>query len=86
MPSPPSDTSPAIEKILIEGYRKMSPAQKLSRVADLNNTVRILCNARIRAQHPGISDRELQLREASLRLSRDIMIRVFDWDPKSHGY
>ena len=30
--TPPNDTNPAIEALLLEGYRKMSPAQKLERV------------------------------------------------------
>ena len=39
----PDDTRPAIRSLLIEGYRKMSPAQKLERVRALNHTVQRTC-------------------------------------------
>ncbi len=36
---PTNDTNPKIEAFLIEGYRKMSPSQKLERVKALTRTV-----------------------------------------------
>lgn len=81
-----SDTSPAVERRLIEGYREMSPAEKMERVAALNRAVEQLAAARIRAQYgPDISPRELRLRLGALRLSRDVMVEVFGWDPRVHG-
>ncbi len=32
----PNDTSPEARQFLIEGYRRMSPADKLARVVSLN--------------------------------------------------
>ena len=85
--NPLSDTHPTIEAVLLEGYRRMTPEQKLQRIADLNLALAEVAAARIRAQYGAdISDRELQLRLASLRLDRETMIRVFDWDPEEHGY
>lgn len=82
-----SDTSPAVEQMLIEGYRRMNPWQKLWRVVSLNHTLYTLAAARLRTQYGNdMTERELRLRLASLRLTRTMMIRVFNWDPEEHGY
>lgn len=71
---------------MIEGYRRMSPTEKLRRVLDLNRAVETLALARIRKQYgPDLSEREERLRLASLRLDRETMIEVFGWDPDVHG-
>ena len=83
----PSDTSPAIERMLIEGYRQMSPARKLARVAALNRVLEQLAAARLRALYgENLPERELRLRLAALRLDADLMTEVFDWDPRVHGF
>ncbi len=82
----PDDTSPEVKKILIAGYRKMSPQQKMQRVAELNKTVQQLALARIQKQYGELPEREKRLRLASLWLDRKTMIRVFNWDPKQKGY
>ncbi len=79
------DTHPDIQRMLLDGYRRMSPAEKLRRVAELNETVLELAAARVKEERPGIDERELRLRVASLWLSRDSMIRAFGWDPELHG-
>ena len=84
--SPLSDTSPAIRKIIVEGYRHMSSQEKLRCVDEMTKAVQQLALARIRKQYKGIPEREQQLRLASLWLDRETMIRVFDWDPKKEGY
>jgi hypothetical protein len=82
----PTDTAPEVEAILLEGYRRMSPAEKLARVLDLNRAVEDLARARLRKQYgPDLSEREERLRLAALHLDREMMIRVFDWDPEVHG-
>lgn len=80
------DTSPHIQKILIEGYRRMSPQQKLKRVDELTKGVQQMALARIRQQYGEISEREQRLRLASLWLDRETMIKVFNWDPVVEGY
>ena len=81
------DTTPAVRKRQIEGLRAMGPTERLRRAFDLQVFVEQLAAGRIRGQYgEDISDRELRLRLASLRLSRETMIRVFDWDPRVHGY
>jgi hypothetical protein len=81
-----TDTPPEIEAVLIQGYRRMSAAQKLERVCALNRTVQQMALAGIRARHGEISEREARLRLAALWLERDTMIRVFGWDPEVEGY
>jgi hypothetical protein len=42
-----NDTSPEAQKILIEGYRNMTPQQKMRCVTELNRMVQQLALARI---------------------------------------
>ena len=80
-----SDTSPTMEALLIEGYRRMSAAEKFARVQSLNETVLQFAAAGIRRDHPGIEESELRLRLAARWLDRETMIRAFGWDPELHG-
>ncbi|MBN1901506.1 hypothetical protein JW926_09320 [Candidatus Sumerlaeota bacterium] len=80
------DTPLHIRKILIEGYRRMSPGQKLKLVSEMTQAVQQLALTRIEEQYRDCSDREKQLRLASLWLDRETMIRVFQWDPRVKGY
>ncbi|HVR96260.1 MAG TPA: hypothetical protein VMW27_06585 [Thermoanaerobaculia bacterium] len=82
-----SDTPQEIEEIILQGYRRMSPAEKLSIVGDLNQAAQEMALARIRVQYgPNLSEREERLRLAALWLDREIMVRVFNWDPEIEGY
>jgi len=44
-----------------------------------------LAETGVRMRHPGISEREVFLRAAALRLPRDLMIKAYGWDPEEHG-
>jgi hypothetical protein len=81
-----SDTSPEAERILIEGYRRMTPTEKLQRVASLNRAVAILQRSRIRAQYGDIPEDEMRMRLGALRLGRETMMKVFGWDPDEKGW
>lgn len=81
-----NDTPPSIQKIIIEGYRKMSPQQKLKRVDELTKSVQELAMAGIRARHGDIPEGEVRLRLGALWLDRETMVRVFNWDPRKEGY
>ena len=81
------DTPPDIEEIVLEGYRRMTPSQKLRRVVELGVAAEAMAAARIRARYgPEISQRELRLRLAALQLDRRTMVEVFGWDPEEKGY
>ena len=85
MISQAQDTPPHIQKMLIAGYRKMSPQEKLKRVSELTLAVQQLALARIRKHYGTRSEREQHLWLASLWLDRDTMMRVFQWDPQKGG-
>jgi hypothetical protein len=83
---PADDTDPVIKALLIEGYRRMSPGEKLERVCALNRALQELALADIRRRHPGAGERELALRLASRWLDADLMFRAFGWDVRKAGY
>ena len=81
-----ADTRPEAARVLLEGYRRMTPAEKVARVIDLSRATSQLAETRIRAQYPTATDREVRLRLAALRLGRETMVRVFGWDPAWEGW
>ncbi len=83
---PTNDTHPKIEAFLIEGYRKMSPAQKLERVRALTRAVQELALLDVRRRHPDADAREQALRVASRWIEPDLMVRAFGWDVREVGY
>ncbi len=83
---PTNDTHPHIEAMIIEAYRKMTPAQKLERVAALTHAVRELALIDVRRRHPTADARELALRVASRWLEPELMLRAFGWDVREAGY
>ena len=83
---PTNDTHPKIEAFLIEGYRKMTPAQKLERVRSLTRAVQELALLDVRRRHPDADEREQALRVASRWIEPELMVRAFGWDVRSEGY
>lgn len=83
---PPNDTHPTVERLVIAGYRSMSPSQKLERVRALTRAVQELALADVRRRYPQADEREQALRVASRWLDPDLMTRAFGWDPRSAGY
>lgn len=81
-----NDTHPAIDALLIEGYRRMSSSQKLERVGALTRAVQELALLDVRRPHPNADAREQSLRVASRWLEPDLMVRAFGWDPRTMGY
>ena len=81
-----SDTPKEIERLLVQGYRRMTPGEKLERVNQLNRSLRTLALAGIRQRFgDDLSEAELQLRLAALSIDRQTMIDAFGWDPDEHG-
>jgi hypothetical protein len=75
------DTDIEAERILIEGYRKMSPEQRLAQVAKLTLLAEEMALADIRRKYPDAGERECRLRLASRWLDPDLLREVFGWDP-----
>jgi hypothetical protein len=65
-PHSANDTSPVMERILIEGYRSMTPERKLRQVTILTQMVQRLALTRIREQYGTIPEKEEKLRIAAL--------------------
>ena len=82
----PNDTHPTVEALLIEGYRRMSPAEKLERVRALTRAVQELALADVRRRHPNADEREQALRVASRWIEPELMSRAFGWDVEANGY
>jgi hypothetical protein len=80
------DTSPEAERILIKGYRRMTPREKMQRVLEMNRFGYQLALAGVRRRHPNADERELNLRIASLSIPADLMRKAFGWDPDTEGY
>ncbi len=79
------DTPLPVERVLVEGYRRMSPARKFARVRDLNWTLQKLALAELRALHPDDDEGLLRLRLAARSYDRQTMIAAFGWDPEAGG-
>jgi hypothetical protein len=85
--SGPSDTAPEVEEKLLAAFRGMAPDEKLRKVSAMNRAVEAMAAARLRRQYgPDLSESELELRLAALRLDRELMIAAFGWDPEERGY
>lgn len=81
-----TDTHPKVEAFLIDGYRRMSPAQKIERVTALTQTVQACALADIRRRHPTATIDEQSLRLASRWLEPELMRKAFGWDVAEAGY
>lgn len=66
----PRDTSPEAWRVFIELHRKMSVQEKFDRTFELCEFGRGICEAGIRGQYPGASDREVFLRLSQRTLGR----------------
>ena len=81
--SGPTDTSPAVEALLIEAHRRMTPREKMRRVLDCNAAAEAMARAGLLARHGPLPERELRLRLAVLRLGEDLVRRALGWDPRA---
>ena len=82
----PNDTHPSTEALLVEGYRKMTPMQKLQRVKALTLAIQELALLDVRRRYPDADVTEQNLRVASRWISRELMLRAFGWDTQRTGY
>ena len=78
------DTSPEAEKVLIELWRKATPARKIAMVLSANRTARALAMTGLRARHPGESPERLRRRLADLWLGPELATKAYgplteDW-------
>ena len=86
MDHPPaySDTDPRALAVWTELLGRMTPGAKIAAVFELTSMAFRAAEAGVRLEYPEAGDREVFLRAASRRLGRDLMIRVYGWDPAAH--
>lgn len=72
-------------EVWLDLMRRTPAGEKLARSLDLSNLALKLSEAGVRLAHPSADEREVFLRAAARRLPRDLMIRVYGWDPESNG-
>ena len=81
-----SDTDPEAERILIELARVTPAWMKGEQIVAAIRTDRELAMAGLRQRYPDAGEEELHRRLAALVLDRDIVMRVYGWDPEVEGY
>lgn len=80
------DTSPEVERFLLDAYRKMPGSEKIARVRALNHATIALALANIRQRHPDADEREVLLRLAVRRYGADFVREHLGWDARQEGY
>lgn len=80
------DTHPEVEKVLIGLLQRVPPWQKCQQVSQMIQTCRQLSLAGLRVRYPEASEEQLLKRLAALWLSRELVVRVYGWDPEKEGY
>jgi hypothetical protein len=82
----PNDTNRKVQSLLIEGYKRMSEAERLQKVFELNRLLVKLMEAEVRHRHQNADERETRLRVASRWLPSELMQKAFGWNPKERGF
>lgn len=72
-----ADTSPEMERLWIEGLRRMPAWRKLDLVGDMNDTVRTLAMAGLRERYPHDTPAQRRRRLADLVLGSELAARVY---------
>jgi hypothetical protein len=83
-PLPYSDTDPRAMEVWLDLQRRMPPGEKIEAVFTLSRMALQAAEAGVRMAYPQADDREIFLRTAARHLSRDLMIRAYGWDPRTH--
>jgi hypothetical protein len=81
-----NDTDKKVQALLIEGYKRMSEAERLQKVCELNRLLVKLMEAEVRQRYPDADEWEIRLRVASRWLPPELMRKAFGWNPKERGF
>jgi hypothetical protein len=80
------DTDLAFEQRQIEGWRRLTPAEKLALVMRMHANVKQLAMAGVRQRYPAASSREQFLRLAQVMLGDDLARKAYpDLDTLDHS-
>jgi hypothetical protein len=75
------DTSPEIERLQIEGMRRLPTWRKMAMVSSMNRMVRSLAMAGLRERHPDDSPAQLRHRLADLLLGTELAAQALGPGP-----
>ena len=83
MPEQPlfPDTPLHIVHILLDLYRRMTPAQRAARMLEMCRAAGRLAEAGVRRQFPHADENEIRLRTAARWLPADLMRKAYGFDP-----
>lgn len=71
------DTHPRMEALQIQLWRQASPTRKMTMLAQLNESTRMLALAGLRTQYPQASESEIRRRLADLLLGEECARKVY---------
>ena len=74
---PTRDTLPEAEKVQIDLFRGMDPAERLQRGIELSGTCRRLMREGVRSRHPEYDDRQLKLAVIRLTLTEELFLAAY---------
>ena len=82
---PFSDTTPEAQRIHFEMMRRMPVWKRLAMTCELIQTTRMLMLADLRRRFPQKSEDELRRKLIARLLTRDEVIRAYNFDPEIDG-
>lgn len=75
--SRPLDTSPEVERIQNEIFRKMAPARRLQLAIELTQTSRKLLTYGVRRRHPEYNDEQVRLATIRLTIPEKLFLAAY---------
>jgi hypothetical protein len=83
---PPSDTDPVVERLIVDGYRRMTPSEKMRRIGDAWRAAVHFAEAGLRARSgDSLSERDLRRMRVELMLDPMTARAALDADVKRHS-
>lgn len=80
------DTDEATERRLIELARNAPLWKKFQQVSDTRETTKKFALLGLRRRYPQATEGELKKRLAAIFLDRELVVKVYGWDPEKEGY
>lgn len=80
-----SDTSPDALEVQLDGLRRMSPQQRITKMCALSRRVKNMAFAAIRRRHPDLDEEEVRLRFIELTYGQPLADEVRRWKQGAPG-
>jgi hypothetical protein len=72
-----SDTTVAVDQLVFDGWRRMSPAERLELAAAASRSLERMVIAGLRSRFPGACEEDLRRRAGARRLGPELTRRAF---------